>query len=89
MKVSAVGSILKCPPRSSSSSEPKMLGRIEARGAEPIDGAVGCDECRSLQVADQAVIGDERVGRHRSSIRNVGMGPCCANSGLANLTRAG
>jgi hypothetical protein len=25
-------------------------GRIKAWGAEPIDGAVGCDERRSLQV---------------------------------------
>ena len=79
----------KWPPRSWSSSAAEDAGRIEPWGAEPIDGAVSRDQCRRLQVSDQAVIGDQWVVGHQSSIRNVGMRPCSANSGLANLTRTG
>ena len=47
--------------------------RVEAGRAEPVDCAVGADECRRLEVADKTVIGDEWVARHLSSIHNVGI----------------
>src|SRR4030081_1250096 len=58
--------------------------RVEARAAEPVDGAVGCDERRGLQIADQAVVGDGGIVRHRvvsSSERAL----VCASS-VANVT---
>src|SRR4029453_16746046 len=48
--------------------------RVKARGAEPIDCAVGADECRSLQVADETVVGDQWVIRHRCLILTLPSG---------------
>ena len=61
----------KCPPRSLSNSEPKILGESK-RGAQnqSIVPSV-LNECRRLQVADEAVIGNEWVARHLSSIHNA------------------
>src|SRR4051794_33803157 len=47
-------------------------GGIEAWSAKPVDGAVGADECRRLQISNKAVISDQWVVRHRSSILKVG-----------------
>ena len=55
---------------SGSSRAANTLGRVEARGAEPVDGAVGADQGARAQVTDQTVVGDRQrtVGpvRHRS-----------------------
>ena len=55
--------------------------RVEARAAEPIDGAVGRDQRGRLEVADQPVIGNRRRGhlalRARAS-RRLGFGECHA-----------
>jgi hypothetical protein len=46
-------------------------GRVEAGGAEPVDGAVGADQRRRLQVSDQTVIGNQRVLRNGTPILNA------------------
>jgi len=47
---------------------PEQARRVEAGGAEPVDGSVGSDQRRRLKVTDEAVVGDERVVRHRARI---------------------
>lgn len=42
-------------------------GRVEAGRAEPVQHAFGGDECTRLQVPDQAVLGNRRIGKHRPS----------------------
>ena len=51
--------------------------RIEAGAAEPVDGAVGGDERRCLQVADQAVIRDGWVVRHPGGLPSCSRWPNC------------
>ncbi len=57
-----------CDPESSAlvpiEQRGEHAGRVESGEAEPIDRPVGCDEGRGLQVADQSVLGDERVPIH-------------------------
>ena len=48
--------------------------RIEARTAEPIHRAVGRDQRRSLEISDQAVLGDRWIAHVRPSIRDAGTG---------------
>ena len=43
--------------------------RVEARGAEPVDRAVGADQRRRLKVADQPVIADVGIPFHACSSR--------------------
>ena len=39
--------------------------RVEARDAEPVDGAVGCDEGAGVAVGQERVVGDRRERRRR------------------------
>ena len=43
-------------------------GRVEPRRAEPVDRPVGGDKCRGLEIADEAVVGNERVVIHGSGV---------------------
>ena len=45
-------------------------GGVEPRAAEPVDRPVGGDQCGGLQVADQAVFGDRRLG-HVASLSSL------------------
>jgi hypothetical protein len=38
--------------------------RVEARTAEPIEGAARCDQRRGLQITDETVVGDQWVFVH-------------------------
>jgi hypothetical protein len=42
--------------------------RVEARAAEPVDGAVGGDQRGGLEIADQAVLGNRRIAIHGRSL---------------------
>ena len=42
--------------------------RVEPRAAEPVDGAVGGDQRRGLEVSDQPVLGDWRITIHGRSL---------------------
>jgi hypothetical protein len=48
-------------------------GRIEPRRAEPVDGSVDGDQCRRLEISDQAMVRDEWVAVHglRSFLRMI------------------
>ena len=52
------------PPSLVVEQRPEDARRVEPWCAEPVDGAVGGDERRGLEVADEAVVGDERVVSH-------------------------
>ena len=56
-----MGAIRKKPPRSASRIDAEHAGRVEAAGAVPVDRALGADERRGVQVADDAVLGDRQV----------------------------
>ncbi len=60
--------IVQWPFSASPRSAAKQRARVEARQAQPVDGAVTADERSRLQVADEAVVLDER--HYRSSSRN-------------------
>ena len=46
-------------------------GRVEPRGAPPVDGAVGGDQRRGLEISDQPVLGDRRITVHGQSSSRV------------------
>ena len=61
-------------------------GRVEPARAEPVDGAVGADERRGAQVADDPVLGDREValaarGAHSGTRQPRGPGRSSASCG--------
>jgi hypothetical protein len=60
-----VGCDAEAPPAIGVEDRPEDARRVEPRVAVPIDRPVGSDERRSVQVADQAVLRDGQVVRHR------------------------
>ena len=65
-------------------------GRVEARGAEPVDSAVDADECRRLQISNETVIGDEWV-RSTSGLnpQRQRCRPCSDSQIARGITRKG